>query len=67
MRLSTGQAARMFSTNLPNWRHDRYVEATYQPDKLERLAAELAGLTGFAETGRIVWQMGQIALYRHPA
>ncbi len=64
---STGQAARMFSMNLPNWRHDPYVEATYPPDKVERLAAELDGLTGFAETGRIVWQMRQISLRRHPA
>jgi trans-aconitate 2-methyltransferase len=64
---STGQAARMFSMNLPNWRHDPYVEATYPLDKVERLAAELDGLTGFAETGRIVWQMRQISLRRHPA
>jgi trans-aconitate 2-methyltransferase len=64
---STGQAARMFSMNLSNWRHDRYVEATYPPGHLERLATELDGRTGFAETGRIVWQMRQIALRRHSA
>ena len=52
VRPSTGQAARMFSMNLPSWR---------------RLAAELDGLTGSAETGRIVWQMRQISLRRHPA
>jgi hypothetical protein len=61
VRPSTGQAARMFSMNLPNWRHDPYAEATYPPDKLERLATELDGLTGFAETGRIVWQIRQIS------
>ena len=60
----TGQAARMFSMNLLNWRHDPYVEATYPPHSLERLAIELDGLTGFAETGRIVWRMRQISL-RH--
>jgi trans-aconitate 2-methyltransferase len=65
VRPSTGQAARMFSMNLPNWRHDPYVEATYPPGKLQRLATELDGLTGFAETGRIVWQIRQIALRRH--
>ena len=64
---STGQAARMFSMNLPNWRHDPYVEATYPSDKMERLATELDGLTGFGQTGRIVWQMRQISLRRHPA
>jgi len=65
VRPSTGQAARMFSMNLPNWRHDPYVEATYPPGKLQRLATELDGLTGFAETRRIVWQIRQIALRRH--
>ena len=44
VRPSTGQAARMFSMNLPNWRHDPYVEATYPPGKLQRLATELDGL-----------------------
>ena len=64
VRPSTGQAARMFSTNLPNWRHDPYVEANHPPDKLERLAAELDQLTGSAEKGRIAWRMSQIALGR---
>jgi hypothetical protein len=27
--------------NLPNWLHDPYVEATYPPDKLERVVTEL--------------------------
>jgi trans-aconitate 2-methyltransferase len=67
VRPSTRQAARMFSMNFPNWRHDPYVTATYPSDRLERLATELAELTGFAETGRIVWQMRQIALCRLPA
>ena len=67
VRPSTGQAARMFSMNLPSWRHDPYVEATYPPDEVKRLAAELDGLTGFAQTGRIVWQVRQISLRRHPA
>jgi trans-aconitate 2-methyltransferase len=67
VRPSTGQAARMFSTNLPNWRHDPYVEANHPPDKLERLAVELDQLTGSAEKGRIAWRMSQIALRRHPA
>jgi hypothetical protein len=31
----------MLSMNFLNWRHDPYVEATYSPDKLERLATEL--------------------------
>ncbi len=64
---STGQAARMFSMNLPNWRHDPYVDATYPPDKLTWLAAGLDGLTHVAQTGQIVWQMRQISLRRHPA
>ena len=64
---STGQAARMFSTNLPNWRHDPYVEANHPPDKLERLDAELDRLTGSAEKGQIVWRLHQISLRRHPA
>jgi hypothetical protein len=51
--------------NLPNWRHDSCVEATYLPDKLERLVTELDGQIGFAEAGRIVWQMRQSALHRH--
>ena len=67
VRPNTGQAARMFSTNLPNWRHDPYVEANHPPDKLERLAVELDRLTGSAEKGRIAWRMSQIALRRHPA
>jgi trans-aconitate 2-methyltransferase len=67
VRPSTGQSARMFSMNLPSWRHDPYVDATHPPDKLMRLAAELDGLTGFVETGRIVWRMRQIPLRRHPA
>jgi trans-aconitate 2-methyltransferase len=67
VRPSTGQAARMFSMNKPNWRHDPYVDATYPQGEMERLAAELDGLTGNAETGRIVWQMRQISLRRHPA
>jgi trans-aconitate 2-methyltransferase len=61
VRPSTGQAARMFSMNLPNWRHDPHVESTYSPDRLERLATELEGFTGATETGRIVWQIRQIA------
>jgi trans-aconitate 2-methyltransferase len=67
VRPTTGQAAKMFSMNLPNWRHDPYVVATYPLEELKRLAAELDGLSGFAETGRIVWQMRQISLRRHPA
>jgi hypothetical protein len=67
VRPSTRQAARMFSMNFPNWRHDPYVTATYPSDRLERLVTELAELTGFVETGRIVWQMRQIALCRLPA
>ena len=67
VRPSTGQAARMFSTNLPNWRHDPYVEANHPPEKLERLAADLDRLTGSAEKGRIVWRLHQISLRRHPA
>jgi trans-aconitate 2-methyltransferase len=65
VRPSTGQAARMFSMNLSNWRHDPYVEATYPLGQLEKLATELDERTGFAETGRIVWQIRQIALRRH--
>ena len=61
---STGQAARMFFMNLPNWRYDPYVEATYTEDKVERLAKELYRLSGFTETGRIVWRMRQISLRR---
>jgi trans-aconitate 2-methyltransferase len=64
VRPSTGQAARMFSTNLPNWRHDPYVEANHPPDELERLAAELDQLTGSAKKGQIAWRMSQIALRR---
>jgi hypothetical protein len=64
VRPSTRQAARMFSMNLPNWRHDPYVEAAYPLDRLESLAIELDGLTHFAETGKIVWQMRQISLRR---
>jgi trans-aconitate 2-methyltransferase len=64
VRPSTGQAARMFSMNLPNWRHDPYVEANYPADKLDWLATELDGLTGFAETGRIVWHIRQISQRR---
>ena len=64
VRPSTGQAARMFSMNLPTWRHDPYVDATYPPDELTRLSAELGGLTALAETGQIVWQMRQIPLRR---
>jgi trans-aconitate 2-methyltransferase len=64
VRPSTGQAARMFSMNLPNWRHGPYVEAAYPPDRLERLATELDRHTGFAETGRIVWYIRQIS-HRH--
>ena len=67
VRPSTGQAARMFSMNMPNWRHDPYVDATYPQGEMERLAAELDRLTGNAEKGRIVWQMRQISLRRHPA
>ena len=54
----------MFSMNLPNWRHDPFVEATYPQEKLERLAVELDRLTAFADTGRIVWKMRQICLRR---
>jgi trans-aconitate 2-methyltransferase len=67
VRPSTGQAARMFSMNLPNWRHDPYVEATYTADELKKLAAGLDKLTGLADTGRIVWRMRQLSLRRHPA
>ena len=67
LRPSTGQAARMFSMNLPNWCHDPYVEATYPPEKMTWLAAELDRLTGVAQTGQIVWQMRQISLRCHPA
>jgi hypothetical protein len=67
VRPSTGQAARMFSMNLPNWRHDPYVEATYTADELKKLAAGLDKLTGLAGTGRIVWRMRQLSLRRHPA
>ncbi|PWT81449.1 MAG: hypothetical protein C5B58_09845 [Acidobacteria bacterium] len=56
------QAARMFSMNLPNWRRDPFVEATYPPEKLESLAVELDRLTAFADTGRIAWKMRQISL-----
>jgi hypothetical protein len=52
----------MFSMNLPNLRHDPFVEATYPPEKLERLAVELERLTAFADTGRIVWKIRQISL-----
>jgi hypothetical protein len=48
--------------NLPNWRHDPFVEATYPSEKLERLAVELDRLTAFADTGRIFWKMRQISL-----
>jgi trans-aconitate 2-methyltransferase len=62
VRPTIRQAARMFSMNLPNWRHDPFVEATYPPEKLQRLAVELDRLTAFADTGRIVWKMRQISL-----
>ena len=62
---STGQAARMFSMNLANWRHDPHVEATYTKDKVEVLTNELDGLSGFEETGRIIWRLRQISLRRH--
>ncbi len=64
VRPSTGQAARMFLQNLSNWRHDPCVEGIYPPDRLEGLATELDGLTSFAETGRITWEMRQICLRR---
>jgi hypothetical protein len=64
VRPTTRQAARMFSLNLSNWRHDPYVKATYPSDKLESLAIELDGLTDFVETGQIIWQMRQICLRR---
>ena len=64
VRPTIRQAARMFSMNLPNWRHDPFVEATYPSEKLERLAVELDRLTAFADTGRIVWKMRQICLRR---
>ena len=62
VRPTTGQAARMFSMNLPNWRRDPFVEAAYAPEKLKRLAVELDRFTAFADTGRIVWKMRQITL-----
>jgi len=64
VRPSTSQAARIFSMNFSNWRYDPYVEATYPPDKLARLAIDLDGLTHVAKTGQIIWQMRQISL-RH--
>ena len=53
--------------NLPSWRHDPYVEATYTADELKKLTAGLDKLPGLADTGRIVWRMRQLSLRRHPA
>ena len=47
IRPTIRQAARMFSMNLPNCRRHPFAEATYPPEKLERLAVELDRLTAF--------------------
>jgi hypothetical protein len=53
--------------NFRNWRHDPYVEATFPPEKLERLATELDRLTGFAETGRRSGRYARSLCCRHSA
>ena len=64
VRPTTGDAARMFSLNISNWRRDPYVEAVYPSDKLESLTTELDGLIDSTETGQITWQIRQICLRR---
>jgi trans-aconitate 2-methyltransferase len=64
VRPTIRQAARMFSLNFSNWRHDPYVEAAYPSDKLESLAIKLERLTASAEAGQIIWRIRQICLRR---
>lgn len=59
---TTGQAARMFSMNLPNWREDPFVRANYPKEEIARLQGELSELCGSRNEGEIFWGLRQIAI-----
>lgn len=62
VRPTTGQAARMFSMNLPNWRGDAFVRENYSDEAIDRLQAGLSELCASRDEGEVVWGLRQIAI-----
>jgi trans-aconitate 2-methyltransferase len=63
--VSNRDAGRMFSLNIQCWKHEPFVRATYAPDEIERLEAELKALTeGPDDRVEIEWGLRQIVLER---
>lgn len=61
---TTGQAARMFSMNLANWRRDDFVRATYPDEHIDRLEVGLSKLRASRGEAEIRWGLRQIAIAR---
>lgn len=57
-----GQAARMFSMNLANWRESAFVQSNYAEEEIDHLEAELSKLGDSREKGEICWGLRQIVL-----
>jgi SAM-dependent methyltransferase len=64
LRPTTGQAARMFSMNLPNWRNEPFVRANYTDGEIDYLATELSKLSVSRTEGEIGWGLRHIAIER---
>jgi trans-aconitate 2-methyltransferase len=60
----TADAAAMYAMNLGTWRHDPFVDSTYDPEPIEGLARDLEALARSTATGEITWGLRQVALER---
>ncbi|MDP8952611.1 MAG: class I SAM-dependent methyltransferase [Actinomycetota bacterium] len=63
-RPSAGQAARMFSMSLANWRAEPFVRSTYSSETMERVEAGLSELSTSQGEEEILWGLRQIVIER---
>jgi SAM-dependent methyltransferase len=63
--VSTRQAATLFSLNIPSWKSQPFIQATYPPEMIEWLERELREMAEHATgEGEITWGMRQVAYQR---
>lgn len=63
--VSTRQAATMFSLNIPSWKSQPFIQATYPPEMIEQIERELRDLAEHATgEGEITWSMRQVVYQR---
>lgn len=68
LRVSNGDAATMFSMNVPNWRDRPFIRETYSRDSIQALEDELREIAAAPGTdSAITWTLRQIVFERRVA